>query len=60
MAWERDDWVFIAVAPVALADDPCSRHNAMSFTDPILTSSNPVIFKKYLYTCISNFINNEE
>ena len=35
--------MFIAVAPVALADEPCSRHEAISLVDVTLTSFNPVI-----------------
>ena len=43
IACDRDDLVFMAVAPVARDAEPCSRQAAISSTELTLTSFKPFI-----------------
>jgi hypothetical protein len=45
IAWDRDDLVFMAVAPVARDAEPCSRHAAMSAVEFTLISFKPLIYQ---------------
>ena len=46
MAWERLDLLFMAVAPVALDADPCSKHLTISAPHVTTTSCKPAIYEK--------------
>ena len=46
MAWERLDLLFMAVAPVALDADPCSKHLTISAPHVTTTSCKPAIYDK--------------
>lgn len=45
IAWERLDLLFMAVAPVALEAEPCSKQRTMSNPDVTATSCKPAIWK---------------